>query len=195
MATTSPLTEKGRRTREAIRAAALDLVLEHGLDGVSVRMVTARAQVRPGALHYYFPSITSLVVGTAIEEIEETVAALLPPLGELTSPFAALERVLVALDAMAADDAHVLFAEVYRVSRWDPATAERLTELLRAYRDRSAGLFVELGVPAERARPLAVALAALVDGLALHASLDREMRPSSLLPVLRPLVEPAAAGR
>jgi AcrR family transcriptional regulator len=46
--------------RERILTAAEDVVVDHGVSGLTVRAVAAAAGVRPGLIHYYFDSIDAL---------------------------------------------------------------------------------------------------------------------------------------
>jgi len=50
----APDTRNGQDTRERIFDAAETLFLEHGFDGTSLRMVTARADANVGAVNYHF---------------------------------------------------------------------------------------------------------------------------------------------
>ncbi|KIU03277.1 hypothetical protein SZ60_06815 [Frigoribacterium sp. MEB024] len=50
-------------TRRAIQVAVLDLIVEHGLDAVTVDMVSRRADVSPRTFFNYFPSKEEAVVG------------------------------------------------------------------------------------------------------------------------------------
>ena len=51
--------------RQKIAAAALDLLREKGLQGLSIRGVAARLQLAPNALYHYFGSKEELIVAVA----------------------------------------------------------------------------------------------------------------------------------
>jgi AcrR family transcriptional regulator len=51
----------GTGTREKLRAMALRLFVEHGVDAVAVRDITTAAGVRPGTLYVHWPSKDALI--------------------------------------------------------------------------------------------------------------------------------------
>lgn len=53
---------KRGEAREHLRLAARELIIEHGMDGVSIRAINAAAGVSPGILHYHFGSLEDLVL-------------------------------------------------------------------------------------------------------------------------------------
>ena len=61
----SPATRRGARNRAAILSAARELILEQGVDAVSLRQIAARADYSPAALYEYFPSKEALVAELA----------------------------------------------------------------------------------------------------------------------------------
>src|SRR5256885_13109929 len=87
----------GQRTRAQLMDAALDLIAEHGEDGVTLRELTDAAGANVAAVSYHFGSLKALC-GAAIEQAleryldaqQETVSALDPEstLEELAAAFA-----------------------------------------------------------------------------------------------------------
>lgn len=72
-------TERRRgANRERILAAAIELVSEVGVDGLSIAGVAARAGYSPGALYRYFPSKDALVAGAAVVAIERIADDIAP---------------------------------------------------------------------------------------------------------------------
>ena len=59
---------KKLRTRQAIELAAIDLVLEHGLDGVTVDAIAERADVTPRTFFNHFADKTDAVLGLARDQ-------------------------------------------------------------------------------------------------------------------------------
>jgi len=59
---------KKLRTRQAIELAAIDLVLEHGLDGVTVDAIAEHADVTPRTFFNHFADKTDAVLGLARDQ-------------------------------------------------------------------------------------------------------------------------------
>ena len=83
---TSGLRERKKAaTRNALHGAALRLVAEHGLDGVSVDDIAARADVSPRTFFNYFATKDDAVLGLDPAELRRTADALAErPAGEPT---------------------------------------------------------------------------------------------------------------
>lgn len=77
---------------EQILDAALRLLAQHGISGVSIRAVGREAGVAPGLVGYYFEDKTDLI-RAALHRIEEQDIELLTP-GRATSPESQLRTVL-----------------------------------------------------------------------------------------------------
>ena len=59
---------KKLRTRQAVELAAIDLVLEHGLDGVTVDAIAEHADVTPRTFFNHFADKTDAVLGLARDQ-------------------------------------------------------------------------------------------------------------------------------
>ena len=93
MSAPPPVTPARRRTarnRAAILSAARSLILEQGVDAVSLRQIAARADYSPAALYEYFPSKEALVAELAQAAISRLREALASAGGK--RPLAVLER-------------------------------------------------------------------------------------------------------
>lgn len=91
---------KKRRTRGLLHRAALQLVAQEGLAGVTVERIAAEADVSPRTFFNYFPTKEAAVLGTTPESVDRIIDRLAtrpadePPLASLR---AALRETLTPL--------------------------------------------------------------------------------------------------
>ena len=64
----------GRRTEEAIRAAAIDLIAEHGFAAVTLRDLAKEVGIQPGSVYRYFPSKNDLLLRLMVDHLQELLA-------------------------------------------------------------------------------------------------------------------------
>jgi TetR/AcrR family transcriptional repressor of nem operon len=93
-----PRTAPGRATRERIVRAAVELVAERGVAGVSLDDVRRRAGASKSQLYLYFPSRDALLRATALQ----TCDAVLSVQAELLAGFDSIEGIKRYLDAAVA---------------------------------------------------------------------------------------------
>lgn len=180
----SPSAQKGQATRHSLTTAAAQLIGERGWTAVSTRLVAERAGVRPGIVHYHFPSIRALLTEAATRAIEQTVQATIPAL-ENATPDQIIDALTSSVDAHTGTDAaSLLFSETYLAAARDPELRAALSAILARF---SALLAERLGDPGA-----AAVLAAVIDGLILHRALNPGLRAGELRPVLRRLLGGAA---
>ncbi|WP_199422151.1 TetR/AcrR family transcriptional regulator [Actinotalea solisilvae] len=94
---------KKRSTRRALRLAALRLVAERGLDGVTTDEIAAAADVSPRTFFNYFAGKEDALVGND-PELAGTLVAALAARPAAEPPLAALRAVLVEYAAAATID-------------------------------------------------------------------------------------------
>jgi AcrR family transcriptional regulator len=167
------------------------VVLREGIEAASVRKVAAEAGVSKGSLRHVFPSQSELLV-FAMQLITDEVArrvAAVDPSGEVRDVVERRLQSLLVLDpeTRAVFDVWLAFATRARVDaslrRLRDETHARVrnlcresVELLRAGGETRS----ELDVPHETER-----LHALIDGLAMHATVDPElMTPARHIEIL-----------
>ena len=78
-------TTRGDRARQEILAAARAILLERGVDGLSLREVARRAEYSPGALYNHFADKNALVAAVAMECIG-TLGRYLGPVPPAAAP-------------------------------------------------------------------------------------------------------------
>ncbi len=172
--------EGEERRREALIAAALDLVTEGGPAAATVRAIAERAGVTPGLIRHYFSGKEELsraayaaMMARMVIDNQATIDAVQ---GDATTRFAVC---VVAWLRLAEKDPNgvVVWAGFIRYIRSDPAMRDVHGATYRAFRDQWEYLIAALpgraGKPDNRA--LATACNAVIDGLWLEGSLQPEM--------------------
>lgn len=76
--TRPPATDAGKEavgasTRAQIVEAAADAVAEHGMDGISTRLIAQKANISLGLISYHFPSITNLALAGLNRLLERVI--------------------------------------------------------------------------------------------------------------------------
>jgi AcrR family transcriptional regulator len=180
-------------TRGRLMDAAAQLIAEVGWGRVTTRAVAERAGLPHGAVSYHFAGKQELLIEAALHAFEAAI-----PL----QAFEALGTVddVVAMIAAEVGDREAidprlagLMMEAMREAERDPGLRERLGAMLATYRDVIVGL-----VHADRERGAAFAgapatgiatlVAAVGDGLLLHALLDPELDVGAAIAALRALL-------
>lgn len=166
-------------TRERLVAAAAEEIAERGWAGARSRSIAARAGVNNALVHYHFGTMEDLLVAACAAALERALGELDP--GSVAAPDLAggLEGVVAGLAGMDPADPtwQVLmeaFVQTPRVPRLAEITLGMLEEVRRLLQERIEAAIAAGDLPAgSDARGLAVALAALLDGLGLHAYVDQ----------------------
>lgn len=151
--------------RRRLVRAALAVVAEHGVAGLTNRRVAAAAGVSLGSLTYHFRSQTDLLreaLQTFVDDEARRMDALARDLGgsvrSVAEAAAAAER---ALGEMAIGREQLGIFEVHLQSARDPQLREAVTRCFAAYDAMAATVLRLLGVAdAERIAPHVVALVA-----------------------------------
>lgn len=161
--------------REALIAAALDLVAEGGPQAATVRAIAERAGVTPGLIRHYFQTKEDLnraAYHALMDQITGASVAVLdtgPP--EPEARLAAFVVASVAPPVMNAEALGLWAGFIHKV-RTDPAIRSVHEATYLGYRDRLQALIAALPRDADVARLRADAIAcnAVIDGLWLEGS-------------------------
>lgn len=165
---------RGEARRRAVLAAALRVVGQKGISGVTHRAVATEAGITPGLTTYYFPTVDALLeatLGSFVEEETERVGAAIDVLREV-GPDADRGAVLGAVfQAVAVEtEQQVAQFELYLESVRRPGLRDVACDCLNSYAELAQMALTRLG--SDRAEEGSRALLALLDGIALHEIVD-----------------------
>jgi DNA-binding transcriptional regulator YbjK len=165
---------RGEARRKSVIDAALRVVGEKGLAGLTHRAVATEADITPGLTTYYFPSVDDLLEATLSSFVEEELERLRAATDALeeAGPDANRESVLGAVfTAVAVEPAQqVAQFELYLESVRRPGLRDVARDCLNGYAELARLALERLG--AERPEEGARALVALLDGFALQQLVD-----------------------
>jgi AcrR family transcriptional regulator len=172
--------EGEERRREALIAAAIELVTEGGPTAATVRAIAERAGVTPGLIRHYFAGKDELsraaYVAMMARMVKDNQAAIDAVEGDAVTRFAVC---VVAWLRLAVNEPNGLFiwAGFIPHIRSDAEMRETHGATYRAFRDQWEELIAALPGRAGRAdnQALATACNAVIDGLWLEGSLQPKM--------------------
>jgi AcrR family transcriptional regulator len=165
--------------REALIAAALDLVAEGGLEAATVRAIAERAEVTQGLIRHYFETKEQLLAAAFARHMAGLTAGTRAGAEGAGSAADRLARFVAAglRPPVASPRGVAIWAGFLPLVRRDAAMRRTHAETYAEFRDHLEGLIAaalaEAGRPAppERLRSLAIAANAVIDGLWLEGSL------------------------
>jgi AcrR family transcriptional regulator len=165
---------EGRR-REAMIAAALEIVAESGVQAATVRAIADRAEVTPGLIRHYFINKKDLTRAAFRTLMERITAHSTAPLDEaVRRPEERLAAFVVASLSPPAVDrrAMTLWAGFIHLIHDDAEMRDVHEATYLAYRNRLEQLITELARTNDPAvlRAQAIACNAVIDGLWLEGS-------------------------
>ena len=176
--------------RTVILDAALRVLAEQGMRGLTHRAVDAAAGIAPGSTSYYFRTRAALVNGCVDHLLELDLRVEVPDL--VNAEPAVLADALVAVAVgMATTQRHRTLAryELSLAAAREPELRTALTAGGDTIRRRGAEALTRLGVPDPDAA--SSELAALLEGLVLTALVRGPDDPSGLAASVRPVIERA----
>jgi TetR/AcrR family transcriptional regulator, transcriptional repressor of bet genes len=165
--------------REALIGATLACLRKHGHEGVSARRIAAEAGVSAGLINHHFPSLAALVAA-CYETLAMTLLRSIQQHARATdaTPRERLRRFFEASFAPALLEPGLFNAWLVFWSMVAHEAGVRAVQdrTYAAYRAALESLLAQLrrseGVPAFRLRPAGIALASLLDGLWIEASMS-----------------------
>lgn len=168
--------------RQRMIDSTVVLLAKHGLSGTSFSDVLAASGAPRGSLYHHFPGGKDQLVLAAVTAAGDRAMGVLDqltgrPAGEVADAFLALWRSVLTASGLGAGCA----VAAVTVASDSAAMLDRVGEVFRGWRIRLAALFVEGGVPQERATALATTLIAASEGAVVLARAERSLEPFDLV--------------
>jgi AcrR family transcriptional regulator len=179
--------------RGRILGATKELLAEIGWSRTTTRKVADRAGVNNALVHYYFGTKRALLLQAATDALMTEFSGAIEAFERHDDLGRGLQDALVWLEnAARANAATRIFAELMLQAMHDPALQTTMRVMLREFRELVAARAMAQGLPPPRATGLAAVVAAVLDGLYLHALLDAELDVPAAAHVLEPLLSKEA---
>jgi AcrR family transcriptional regulator len=166
-------TAAGRRSRERILQASLDLITEAGIDRVRVAEIARRAGMSSGQVMYYFTSKEHILLETLAWREEQETEERRRALPAVTAGWAKLELYVdLYLPSGLNDPAWILWMEAWARAPRSREVSRFLDRLMKPWRDDLAEI-VQQGISAGNFRPsglvssFPVRYCAVLDGLSV----------------------------
>lgn len=176
------------RRRDSLIGAAIDLMAEGGIKAASVRAIAERAGVTPGLIRHYFRSKDDLTREAFRHMMDRMTAESTALAGAVTvedDPKAALVAIVRASlrPPVMQDEKVHQWAMFLHMIRQDPSLRDVHEEAYLGFRDRLQAVIQCLPgqTDATRARSLAIACNAVIDGLWLEGgTLPNHFEPGEI---------------
>ncbi|MDL4821935.1 TetR/AcrR family transcriptional regulator [Actinomadura opuntiae] len=164
-------------TRVRLLEAAVAVMAESGWAAVTSRAVAERAEANNALVHYYFGSVDALRRAAVMHGIERELEGPVNAILQAPDVLDGVEQAVAVLTASGGGPGQRVMAEALVAGLRDAELREQSAVQLRMFRDLVAARLTA-DRDAGRLRPdadpagLAVVIAALLDGLLLHALMD-----------------------
>jgi AcrR family transcriptional regulator len=170
-----------RGTKERMVLAAVDLLRENGLGGVTIDAVLARSAAPRGSVYHHFPGGREEIVRAAAERAADDISGLIEEAtaaGDASQAIARFtefwKRTLVATDYRAGCPVMALTVGGGPDQEW-PADIAHTT--YDRWRQLMASALEQSGVPAGVSAPLATTVIAAISGAVVVSAADRTTDP------------------
>lgn len=161
--------------RDALLAAAMQMISERGLQGLTMRDVAAVAEMSLGLTTYHFADKDALLRETLRRFVDTELERYERLLADLTEAHASVEEILDALVAgihatFRRPGYTVALLEVCLAGARDPAMSTIATRCIDGYRRLTEHALITTGVSSDQASVTARWAMVLVDGFATQAA-------------------------
>jgi AcrR family transcriptional regulator len=167
-------TEDGRRSRDRVLEAALDLIIEVGIDQVRLAEIARRAGMSSGQVMYYFTSKEHILLETLAWQEYQDGMRRQAALARVTGAWRQLERFIqLFLPATHPDPSWILWLEAWARAPHNKQVSRFLEELLNPWRDALADIVARGVAEGAFTPPAAIGdftrrFIAVLDGLAIQ---------------------------
>src|SRR5690242_17478019 len=165
-------TADGRRSRDRVLQAALDLIIEVGIDRVRLAEIARRAGMSSGQVMYYFTSKEHILLETLAWQEHQDGMRRQAALARVTGAWHQLERFIqLFLPATPPDPSWILWLEAWARAPHNKQVSRFLEELLNPWREDLTALVargVAEGAFAAPTGDFNRRFIAVLDGLALQ---------------------------
>jgi AcrR family transcriptional regulator len=186
-------------TRERIVDASAELFRKQGYPATGVKQIVAAAQAPFGSVYHFFPGGKEQLGAAAVRRsgalYEELIPAVFDPAPDVVTAtrdfFAGAAAHLVATDY---EDACPIATVALEVSSSSEPLREACAEVFESWIAAGARRYEEAGVTAEKARELAIAMIAALEGAFVLARAVRSTEPLEIAGALAANAVRAAVG-
>jgi len=167
-------TEDGRRSRDRVLKAALELIIEVGVDQVRLAEIARRAGMSSGQVMYYFTSKEHILLETLAWQEHQDTLRRQAALAKVTGAWRQLQRLVeLYLPGTHPDPSWILWMEAWARAPHNKQVSRFLEELLNPWRDDLAAIVTRGVAEGAFAPPADIDnftrwFIALLDGLALQ---------------------------
>ena len=147
--------------RDQILAAALGLLRQRGIAGLTMASIAEEAGISRPALYHYFADIDSVLAAWVGREVERSVTELVGRAAGVADPAERLEHLVRSQCAAFASQEHRLGAEHFESETVAPAVRAEVSAKMAPLRDLLAHTIAELGSGVDPALGADILLGAL----------------------------------
>ncbi|MCP1469509.1 AcrR family transcriptional regulator [Sphingobium sp. OAS761] len=159
---------RGTETVDAILKAALDVLIDEGAEGFTIRRIATRCDMKVGNVSYHFPR-KEMLIQILLDELVNTYGKLLENVASRAdlSPDDRLKQVIIlCLDDIGSKRTTRLFTELWALANHNEAVAERVG----AFYAQVHGVIgdcvaaINPGLPADDVQSVALFISASMEG-------------------------------
>lgn len=128
------VSEHRANQREHVLDAALELLREHGMPGLTMSALAERAGMSRPTLYHYFPDVDAVLAAWVGQEMERSVTALVADAVAIDDPIARLAHLVETQARTFASQQHRLSAEHFESEAGSPAVRREVTARMEPLR-------------------------------------------------------------